>query len=638
MEAVNTDASADDQQLISIYQVYKSEAEQGRYSRIQQNKLNFDCFHLRQDFSYKTKGQSKEFLPKLKMAVEQSALFMQQGLVDMDDWYRVYPAPGISEDLMKIKPSWIYELLSRQLKKTDFVQFVGDSCKLGFLASLMIAKVGGQYKSKPKYKVRKRTVNGKVEKKLVRMKDKRWELQVSLVQPEDFRIDPTGKNLYKMQDIYMDYYQVEQMAKGPDAIYDLSVVKRIKGDGGYTTPIRESTKARETNQNVAMNGYRRQVKVTEIWGNFVNAEGELLWENCVATIANDKWVIQQPTANPMWHDEDPFVICPIFTVPGSVWGSALADAPAAINMAQNEMFNLMLDGGLMSVHGIKQIREDWLEDPSQIEDGIGAGDTLRVNSACPPGVSVLERVDTSSVPQDGIQVYNLLNEEFTTAAMTNDLRMGAEPFRQVKATAIVESSQALTSMFSGLAEHVEQHYIRKILSKSWMTCAQHMNDLDEDEIAAVVGDVAQKTLLQMGPEELFADTIQGLQFEVFGISSQLEKQKDFTKLTALLQTVSASPPLMEEFVKKYDLGKYLGEIIKASGVNPSKIQADDYRDQKNGMQPPQGTPQPGQQQGELPNAQSQIPQAGAAGNQGDLKMSAIPQPNFPASRATPKAG
>lgn len=617
-------------ELLSIYEAYKQESDQARQSRMEQNKINFDIYNMRQDFSQKGKGQSREFLPKQAMAVEQTANFMQQGLVDMGDWFKVFCAPGLDEDGMRVKPSEVQLTLTRQLEKTQFMMQIGDAAKLGLLGSLMIAKVGGQWKPKYKYRVETKMKNGSWTKKLLKIEDKRWQLRIDLIRQEDFRPDPTGRGLYFMQDIYLDYYEVLAMSEGKDAIYDKAKVEELHGESSDRY-IREANRSRETGQDTAGNENRRRIKLTEIWGNFVNAEGELIYENCVATIANDRVIIQKPTENPLWHGEHPFVCCPIITVPGSVWGKALMDAPSLLNMAQNEMFNLILDGGMMSVHGIKQIRENWLEDPSQVEDGIAAGDTLRANTACPPGAHVLERVDTSTVPQDGIQVYNLLNQEFNTASVTNDFRMGVQPYRQVKATEIVESSQAITNMFTGVVKHIEKHFIVPILSKSWAMCAQHMDDLDSDEMVSLIGQKRASEIQAMGPEELFAETVQGCKFEVFGISAQLNKQKDFTKLQAMLQTIASAPVLMEAFTKEYDFTKLLSEIMKSLDINTARIEADEPVEQM-------AESMPGEQG---PDMQSQIPQAGAAGNQeGPFSEAqpAVPGADFPASRATPAGG
>lgn len=625
--------------IISCLSSYRQESSEARLDRIEQNRINFDCYHLRQDWSYKQKGQSREFLPKMAMAVEQAATFLQQGLTDIGDWFRVEPEPGLLEDLMKVKPSTVYLLLQRQLIKTGFLNFVGDAAKIGLVGSLIIAKVGGKYVNKPIYRTKSDFKNGSYKKRLIKMEDKVWQLDVSLVRQEDYFPDPTGRGLYEVQDIYMDYWEVERLATGKDAIYDLEAVKKIKGQYDGQGVDREYQKARETGQNTTNHGYRNQVKISEIWGNIVDSNGALIYENVVCTIANDQIVIQKPTPNPWWHGESPFVAVPIISVPHSVWGKALMDAPTMLNKASNEMFNLVLDGGMMAVHGIKQLRKHWLEDQSQVDDGISPGTTLLVNSSCPPGATVLERVDTSTVPQDGLNVLNILNQEFNVSALTNDLRMGVASFRAVKATEVVEASQTITSMFSGMAKNIEGEdnsgLITPILQKAWKCIAQNINDLDSNEVKSLIGEKKAAELLAMGNEELFADTVQGCKFRTFGISATLNKQKDFTKLTAMLQTIGSSEVLTEAFMQKYDFNKLLTEIMRSLDINPFKIEAE-KADGGDLTQPPLEPPAPSG----LPDEQSQIVQAGAAGNQGDLTaqgqiQGAIAQTKFPASRATP---
>ena len=562
--------------IITCLTNYRQEATMARQERMDQNKINFDSYHLRQDWSYKVKGQSREFLPKQSMAVEQASNFLQQGLSDIGDWFRVDAMPGLKEDVMKVKPSTVYKLLNLHLQKTGFMRKVGSAAKLGLLGSLIIAKVGGRYANKPKFKVKSEILkNGSFKKSLVKMTDKAWELDISLVRQQDYYPDPTGRGLYEMEDIYMDYWEVEKLATGPDAIYDLEVVKQLKGQYDSQGINQDVEKSRETGLDMTSRGYRRQIKLTEIWGNILNEEGELIHENVVCTIANDQFVIQKPTENPNWHGESPYVVCPIIDVPHSVWGKALMDAPSMLNRAYNELFNLSLDGGLMSVHGIKQLRKGWLEDPSQVDDGIPAGTTLIANSACPPGQTVLERVDTSTVPADGLNVMNLVNQEFNVAALTNDLRMGVASFRQVKATEVVEASQTITSMFSGMAKNIEgdedSGFITPILQKAWKTIAQNIGDLDTNEVKALLGEKVATELKAMGNEELFAETVQGCKFLTFGISAILNKQKDFTKLTALLQTVGTSEVLTEAFLAKYDLSKFLEEIIKSLDITPKQF-------------------------------------------------------------------
>ena len=624
--------------IIRAFEAYKQEADDAKKSRMDQNKLNFDTYHLRQNWDHKLLGQSQEVVPKQAMAVEQFASFLQQGLIDIGEWFRIVPESGVDEDSLIIEPHQAQLLLQRHLNYADFLAKFVDSLKLGALGSLMIVKIHGCWEPKPKYVVEKSFKNLKLTKSLVKIDDKRWRLKIDTIRQQDFYPDPTGKGLYTLEESYEDKHSLILASEGDYGIYDLATVEKVAAEYGEEYDHKWE-KSRESAQDTDMGGFRKLVKVQELWGNILDDDGNLLFENVVCTVANDRHVIRKPIPNPLWHGENPYVVAPIIRVPNSVWHRALMDSPTMLNRAINEMFNLIFDGGMMSVHGIKQLRADLLDDPSQVDEGIPPGTTLNISSTTPPGLKVMERIDTSAIPQDGLAVYNLLNQEFNIGALTNDLRMGVQPFRQVKATEVVEASQSLTGMFAGIAKEIESSFVEKILSKSWCTIAQHMDDLDDDDVKSLIGkDDAQK-IKGAGNEQIFADTVSGLKFKCFGITQTLNKQKDFRKLTALLQTVSSSEVLVEEFAKKYDFGMLLGEIIKSLDIDTDKIEVDeiDRAAMEGGAGPGSEQPEPGQpgatQPGSLPNAQSQIPQA-ASGSLSDV-AGGIPSPKFPGSRAVP---
>src|SRR5438105_1529597 len=123
---------------------YKQEADVARRNRITRNRENFDCYHLKQDYSHKRKGQSKEFLAKQSIATDQLASFLQQGLMDLGPWFRLEAEDGVKDDDLKIKPHEIQKLLFRQLEKNKFSNFFNDTLKFGLLGSLMIVKVVGK--------------------------------------------------------------------------------------------------------------------------------------------------------------------------------------------------------------------------------------------------------------------------------------------------------------------------------------------------------------------------------------------------------------------------------------------------------------------------------------------------------------
>lgn len=625
-----------DQTIIQISAVYKSEAKEAKQDRMKKNTINWDTFNLRGDFSHKKSGQSKEFLPSMSMGVEQVASFLHQAMVDSSPWFKIDAEDGIDPKTALIKPEEMTKLTERQLDKIKFPLIVEDGIKSGVVGSIIIAKVYGEYVDRPEFRVKKKMTFTGIKKTLEKVEKKAWQLRVKIIRQEDWYPDPTGRKLYFCEEMEMDYAQVLDMAKGENAIYNLEEVKKLVP--GVSDSDQDNKKARETAQNLTTHN-RKRVKIQEWWGDILDTTtGEVLHKNVVWTIANDQFLIQKPTQNPFWHNKRPYITVPILRNPNpGEWTKALADAPTALNLAKNELFNLMLDSGMMATYGIRQLHTSWLVDETKIAEGIPPGTTLEVNDQCPPGAKVMEACQTGEMSSEATQLFNIVGSELNQSMMTNDLRMGQMPARQVKATEVVEASQTITSMFTGLAKIVEDSFVEEVLHLAWMTIAQNMDDMDDREIESLFGKERAQQLAAIQPAERFHATVEGYQFKVFGISQTLSKMKDFKKAQMVLQTISSSEVLMEEFAKKYDFGKFLDFMMRSLDINTDQIQLSeaDQLAMKMGaggaggggpMAP--GATQPGTQ----PNAQSQIAQAGAAPeNKG-------PGSRFPQPKGTAAAG
>lgn len=602
-----------DQDIVRAVSEYVEEATAAKKTRMDLNQQNFEAYHLKQDYSHKRKGQSKEFMAKQSMAVEQISSFMEQGLIDVGQFFKVDPRPGNENPILSVDE--ISRLTKSQVDKSKFHSYVADSIKLGLLGSLMIAKVHGEFVSVPEYFVDSEEDPDEVEspeepKKRITRKDKQhWQLKMDLIRQEDYFPDPTGQKLYEIQRSEMDLYRVVKMAEMNPHIYDLEAVRGLQS---FVEGIDRQKQAQETNQDNthAVDHRRRTVTLHEFYGNILDSEGRIVHENCVCTVANDQFLIRKPTRNPFWHGKSPFVVAPLVRVPGSVWHKALMDAPTGHNRALNEIYNLLVDAGMMSVHGIKQLREHWMDNPAQANDGFTAGDTVLANTSCPPGQKVLERVDSGTLSSEALSVMQVMEKEFQQSALVNDLRLGTLPDRSVKATEIVASSQSISGVFSGIARIVEADFIEPILDLSWLTIAQHMKRLDPFELESVLGKERSVQIRELSPEDIFARTVNGHLFKVFGISLTLNKSNDFRKLTALLQTLGGSEVLASEFQKTYSFNKLLGEIVKALDVNEEKIKNDEQQPVQDGSAE-QSLSQLFSLQDASPDVQSQIPQAAA---------------------------
>lgn len=615
----------------------RAEAKMAKFDRMQQNKQNFDLYHERHDFSHKIPGQSRETLNMQAMAIESTCSFFQQALIDEGDWWDVKALDPASEAKLKISPDIIKDLVQHQLNKAGMLRHVGLGIKSGLLGALWISKIHGEYEECPQFVVNRDPNSRKA--RLKKVSKKSWQLKLDVVNHTHWYPDPTKcDGLYEIEETFCDYHEICALAEGKDAIYDKDEVEEIEDTLGAGEDGEEQLdQRRRTGQNATSHDFRNRVKLTEYWGDILGEDGELIAENIVMTLANDQWLIRPPTQCPNWHQDDPFVSTPIIDLPDAVWPKALADAGTRHNIALNEIYNLMLDGGMRAVNGIAMIRSDWLENPADIDDGVKPGTTLKVNSSCPPGAKVYEIVQSGTVPPDAQAMFNIQRQEFNASMLTSDIRSGIQPRRDVPATQIVETSQSITSVFKGICEQIEQNGIKPILMKAAQTVMQFSDKIEESEVRAVLGDRAD-VFLKLTPEERFAETVQGVKFEVYGISQHLAKAQDFQKITTLLQTIGASQPFMEAFVKRFSIDETLYQAMKALGINVRaieipKAQQEQMKEQAEQPQQPPGPQGPDQMsQVQSPNTGSLADQLGsAAGPQ-------IPTANFPPSKATPKGG
>lgn len=617
----------DDKAIVDWITSCRKEADEAKQSRMKRNKENYDMFHLRHDFSHKEEGQSTEVLSKQSMAVEQIKSFFQQALVDIGDWWKAEVCYPEAEAAMAIRPHEITKVTNYMLKKANYFSHVGNSIQSALLAALAISKTYGTLSPKPRFVSRKKGRGKSMQRWIEKIEDKTWEMKFDCVRAENFYPDPTGKKLYEIEDIWLDYHEVLALAEGDEAIYDLAAVRELSK--GVASTEDDQDRARESGQDSFSSGHRPKVKITEYWGTILNKEGEIVFENCVATLANDTVLIRKPEPNPLWHQRSPYNYSPLMEVANSVWHKAPMDAPTMHNRALIEVYNLIVDAGMKQVHAISQLRKEALDNPAQVAEGIKPGMTLTVNSALPVGGKVLEPLTAVQIPAEAFNIFNLMNQEFNASALTNDLRQGVMPFRAVKATEVVEASQTITSVFQGIAKNYESRQSEKELELAWMTTAQNWDKISKEEFVSLFGAERGEQLSQLSPQDVFASTVNGIRFRVFGISLTLAKAQDFRKHMQLLQTVFSNPALTESFVQKYDINKLLGEIMTSLDIDKAKLEIP-IAVQKTMEAPMEGSPEMGG-----PDINSQIPQAGS-GSLSDMFSGGaqIPQSSFPGSPAT----
>lgn len=556
--------------VLKAIREYKKEAEDARRTRLKKNADNRRAYLGIQDWSHKNKGQSKEFLPKTPVAVEQFVGFAKRALTQFGAYFEVElgkdsRSPLSAEAIRKLMTGILDDVLVEDNKKSNFPVLLADTLKVGALESLCILKIHGNMAMNRTFKVEEGD-------QLIANESPQWKLRIDLVKPENYFPDPTGSGLYEIHSCERDLHYLKKRAE--EGVYDEDAVKRIEED--YRSRPDQDRRPLEQAQDEAQKpSFRKRVRIDEFWGTIIDAEGNIVHENVFCAMANNKYLIRKPTPNPFWHQESPFVVVPLIRVPFSTWHKALFDHASQLNYAANEIFNLIIDGGISSVWGIKQLRIDDLEDPRSVSDGIAQGDTLVVKNSLPHNAKVLETATEGQVPGDAMAVLEMLSREFAAAALTNELKLGNLPGKQVKATEIVELSQSQAVTLDAIIADIERLLIGGTLRKVWLTILQNIDDINTQMIVDAIGIGGAFTLSRMSPAERFATFSSSCAFKVNGLSAVLSKVRDFQKIMALLQSISTNPLLLQAFFQKYSPDKLLSHIMKTLAVNPDQMHRDD---------------------------------------------------------------
>ena len=566
----------DDITLLTALREYRTEAFDARRTRMMRNRENRRAYLGLQDWSHKKEGQSKEFLPKTPVAVEQFVSFVKKALTQFGPYFDVglnlgSQSPLSGRSIRKLIECHLADCLISDNKTGKFEVQLSEGIKVAALESLLILKVHGNMIKQRRYSP---SEDGQTAK---RDDLEHWKLRVDLVRPEDYLPDPSGDDLYEIHSTEKDFSYLKKRAK--EGIYDIDVVNRIQED--FTKSEEEDEKRREIDKAQDEShkpGFRRKVVIDEFWGTILDKNGDIVHENCFMAVANDKYIIRRPEPNPFWHGKSPFVVIPIIKVPFSKWHKALFDHAAQINFALNEMYNLIIDGAISAVWGIKQIRVDDLEDPRQVANGVAQGDTLAVKNTLPHNAKVLETVSEGQVPPDSMAVFEMLSREFASASLTSELKLGSLPSKDVKATEVVELSQSQATTMDGIIADIEME-LTGALDKIWLTILQNMDQIPTQKIIEVLGYRAAYTLARMTPAQRYATMGSMYSVQVSGLSEVMSKARDFQKLMALLQAVAALPMLAQSFFKKYSPDKIVTNLIKFLGVNPETLARNEREDQ-----------------------------------------------------------
>jgi hypothetical protein len=548
------------------------------------NDENWRAYRGLQDFSEKQTWQSKETTPNFPIAVDQIVGTFERSLTDSDDWLNAEP-PGVGKPL--IEPDVVKNLLLFYLThlwlpgnrpdSTHGVQVVvADGTKQGIMEPDVTVKVWPVLKKERHYRFERVDPDrdqGEFpaheligERRLKPVDIETMRLCIEPIYWEDYFPDPSPACNYS---IHRSRRQLHELLANPE--YDQDVIKSLLAVATEDAR-KQSARLAEGEKDVGADPY--SIEVFECWGDVIDERtGELLAENVFWTWAGDQ-IIRDVTDNPFWDGTRPFISAPLIRIPGSKEPKALADHAVPMWRASNELLNLYIDGAFRSVWGVGQLRPDMLEDPDDLADGMPQGYTGVLRPNVPIGGKFYERVDSGELPNFALDAITRLEGMVNEGLAIPDTRLGQLPERAVKATEIAQAMRSSGSLYETFAARFEDTFLEPLFEKCWRLILQYVDDFAEDELLSILGLENTLVFQELSTERRFK-ALNKTHFKVRGLRGVASKEREFQKLSTLLNLIGSNEQFADHFGQNFDFTKLWDALIRSTGIDPSMLRLDE---------------------------------------------------------------
>lgn len=546
-----TGPSPDDDELLRILQGYFNEADNARKSGMNPRdakwQQNIDLYWNRYDFSQKAKWQAKEVMPEVPMYVDRFAAAMKDAL-DSGPFYTMvdpFDQEGdMAEAIKRIMEVWLTMVGRNQVgTPLNYSSVFEEQMKLGALMTTASVTVW------------KNDVYG-------------GRVAIENMDPRFIWLDPTYRNLYRIRRTEIDKHDLVNMAKMADnkgkPIFDIGKINEL------TTGIIMEDMARRENLSGSgqqITSTRQPITLDEYIATVVSADGRVLADQALIIVANNRYIIRGPEANPYWHGRDWMTYAPLVTAPLSPYGRSYMEDFGSVAKTFTELTNLILDAVHATSMKAYVMVPSMLANPSQANEGIHPGKTFLLDD----GYDVKDfaaALDLGTLDAGGVQVWQSMKTELSQASGINEIGMGQfAPNSRTSATEVNSTMANSSALVRSVAQTAESRVVNPQLDLVWKTGLQHV-DKGDKRFANAAGPDLWAALMGRRKELIKAP----LTFQANGISAVIQKGQMLQSVLQLLQVISQNQNLTAAFMAEIDVNKLLGLLFKLSNVDITKMQ------------------------------------------------------------------
>jgi hypothetical protein len=310
------------------------------------------------------------------------------------------------------------------------------------------------------------------------------------------------------------------------------------------------------------------VVIHEYLCDIIDGEGRCRYRNVVCTVVNYRHLVRRCEPNPFLHGKDWMVGAPIITVPLAPYGRAYAENFAQITATFNEMTNLILDGIYSTAMKVYGVVPGYLQDPTQLNDGLAPGTTLRLIEGLSKAEEAFAAMDMGTVDPNAFQVWQLLKKELQEGAAFNDMTLGnSAPKGRTSATEVNTVADNSSSYMRAIANNIETLFLEPLLDLIWKTGIQFLRK-DDEEMQVAIGPQWFKVFMKMKKEFIAFNVT----FVCRGITSLLARKQKLQDFLQLLQICAQNPQMSQMLAQTWPPQKMFAYLALLMDVDVDQLQ------------------------------------------------------------------
>jgi len=544
--------SEEGQDMLNILSGYKREAENNRSGgandRDSKWKENWDLYWNRYDFSEKAAWQSQRVMPEVPAFVDRFAAAVKEAAWSSYD--SLYTVEDVSDPNNTLAPSvkamtdyWLSRCGEMSHgRPAPFTTVIEEQAKLGAISACCSSVTW-----------EKDVPGGRVA--------------VKTVDPRNVWLDHTGRHLYRIRQLVVDRHELAKMGSMKDrrgnAIFNREELDRLQGSMKHDIQANASI---ASGYGSEVTSTRQPVVLDEYLATVVNSDGEVLADQELIVVANDRFIVRGPEKNPYWHNEDWLVYAPLVSSPLSVYGRSYMEDFGSVAQVFTELTNLILDAVLVSSLNAMAVVPEMLTNPDQLTEGVWPLKMFELEEGVDPRLFATP-IELGTLDPSAVQVWQALKGELAEAAGVNEVGLGQfAPNSRTSATEIAATQRSSSALVRSVVQTMEMRYLDPVLDLVWKTGLQHASSRD-DALRRVIGEdmfdqiMAERRTLIQRPFTLQAR----------GISSLVERGQKLQQLLQALQIVAMNETIAAAFVQRVDFEKLLNLLLELSNIDMTRI-------------------------------------------------------------------